>query len=247
MGDLLIDSELQYFPCSDPALAMRNIVLYREFYQFPSLSFAPSISRLPQFISAAPPPPPPSQPSQRPQRRQIRPFLLPLRQDLRHLLVEPGWAGVSILPTARQHPLLLRCLVESVRQLEDRSAAHQRFFVVIPDVHVHDVHRSIERGAAVVQVVDDRVPAALFAGEDDVDDAAFGAETAFVALFLEGEPRIAGDPVLEALGPPFDVAVAVEHVQDPVLAVEAGILREKVVVHLVIGGCVEVVDLGLGD
>lgn len=45
--------------------------------------------------------------------------------------------------------------------------------MVVFDVDVEDVHRSVERCAAGEEVVDDGIPTALFACEDDVYDAGF--------------------------------------------------------------------------
>ena len=84
-----------------------------------------------------------------------------------------------------RHPLVCHAIYESASE-GWRLAAHQRFFVVISDVDVDHVDGFVERGTAVVQVVDHRVPASLFAGEYHVDHAPFRAETALVAFFLEG-------------------------------------------------------------
>lgn len=52
---------------------------------------------------------------------------------------------------------------------------------------------------------------------------------------------------MPALRAPFDAFVALEHGQDAVGAVQALVFGEELVVHVGVGGGVEVVDVGLGD
>ena len=51
---------------------------------------------------------------------------------------------------------------------------------------------------------------------------------------------------MPALGSPLDVFVALEHRQDAVGAVQAGVFGEEFGVHARVGGGVEGVDVGLG-
>ena len=52
---------------------------------------------------------------------------------------------------------------------------------------------------------------------------------------------------MEALRAPFDIAVAVEHVENAIVAVEPLVLSLEFFVDLVVGGVVKGVDLRLGD
>lgn len=61
------------------------------------------------------------------------------------------------------------------------------------------------------------------------------------------QPRLADAPVLPALRTPLDAAVALEHVQDAVGTVEAWVFGFELFVHAVVGGDVEVVDVGRVD
>lgn len=62
-------------------------------------------------------------------------------------------------------------IIESVRQIQNGIAAQQRLFVIILNINVEDMHGPIERVALVHEVVDDGIPAALFTGDDHIDDA----------------------------------------------------------------------------
>ena len=52
---------------------------------------------------------------------------------------------------------------------------------------------------------------------------------------------------MPALGAPFDALVALEHGQDAVGAVESLVLLQQLLVHVLVRGGVEGVDVGLGD
>ena len=54
-------------------------------------------------------------------------------------------------------------------------------------------------------------------------------------------------PVLEPLGSPLQLAVPVEHVQDTVSAVQTLVFSGELLVHLVVGCCVEAVHVWLCD
>lgn len=107
------------------------------------------------------------------------------------------------------------------------------------------MHRPIQRRAPIQQIIHHRVPAALLARDHDVDDAGLDARAAAVGGVLEA--RAADGPVLPALRAPFHGAVALEHAEEAVGAVEARVLGEELGVHVVVGGRVEGVDVGLGD
>lgn len=190
------------------------------------------------------------QPGQSPQRRQIRILLLPIRQNLRNTLIKALTRRTRpILPAAGAMYLALRdsSLIQTIRKIQNRFSTQQRLFMVILDIDIEDMNRPVKGTTLVHEVVDNSIPAALFAGDDDIDDAGFGAQGALVALGDVVDARGAGNPVLEALGAPFQLSVAVEHVQDAVCAVETLVFAVQLLVHLVVGGRVEAVDVWLGD
>lgn len=175
---------------------------------------------------------------------------LPFGQDLRDLLIK-ALAGRArpILPALRAMDAMFRNggIIQPIRKIKNGLSTRQRFFMVIFDINIEDVHGVIERRALVHQVIDNSIPAAFLAGNDDIDDAALRAEGTFVALGEVVDARDAGYPVLEALGPPLQLAIAVEHVQDAVAAVQTLILAVELLVHLVVGSGVEAVHVWLGD
>jgi len=141
---------------------------------------------------------------------------------------------------------LLGCgLVQAERKVEDSFAANEGFFVVIPDVDVEDVDRTVELSALVVEVFQHSVEAALLARYNDVDDTRFSTLRAFV--FGVVQTRLARHPVLEALRVAFDVQVATEHVKQAVVGVERSVLTGKLIVDGAVGSAIEVVDVRLRD
>jgi hypothetical protein len=188
----------------------------------------------------------PLNPRQTPQRGHLRPPLLPCRQDLRDLLVEPAprSATTSIPPRRSMRlPFPPRRLVQTQRQIQNGLPAHQRLLVVIPNIDVEHVHWPIHPPTLIVQVFEYGVEAALLARNDHIGDAGLGAREALIPLVLQ--PWFPGDPVLEALGEGFDVEVAAEHVEQAVVRVEGGVLRGQLVVDRAVGGAVKLVDVGL--
>lgn len=99
-----------------------------------------------------------------------------------------------------------------------------------------------------IHTFEDGVPAALLAGDDDIDDAlldAFAAAAADGAA--AGEARHANLPVLPAFGKALYVAVAVQHVEQAIGRVQALVLGFELAEHIVISGRVEGVDVWLVD
>lgn len=187
------------------------------------------------------------EPCQRPKRGKIRPLFLPASQDIRYALVKANpSATLAPVPTL----WTLQCLfffcgfIESVRQVENGPAADQGFLVVIFDVDVEDMNWPIKWTAPVEQVVYDSIPASLLTSDDNVNHASLDALCASVFLVIDA--RHANAPVLPALGIPFSVPVAIQHVENSVGAVQTGILGLELAIHGVVGDAVEAVHIGLG-
>lgn len=119
--------------------------------------------------------------------------------------------------------------------------------MVILDIDIEDMNGVIERGALIHQIIDNSIPAALLACDNDIDNAALRSNRTLVTLREVVDTRDTRHPVLESLGPPLQLAVAVEHVQDAVSAVQTLVFSRELLVHLVVGGCVEAVHVWLGD
>lgn len=115
--------------------------------------------------------------------------------------------------------------------------------MVVLDVHVEDMDRTVQLATFIMQVFEDSIKAALFAGNDNVDNARLGALEAFV--FAVVEARFARDPVLKAFGEALDVEIAAQHVQQAIVGVKGRVLFGKLIVNGAIGGAVEVVDVWL--
>ena len=188
----------------------------------------------------------PLHPRQTPQRRHLRPPLLPCGQNLRDLLVKSAPRGPTTTVPARGSmclPFPPRSLVQTQRQIQNRLPAHKRLLVIIPNIDVENMHRPVQFPTLVVQIFKHGIEAALLARNHHIGDAGLGPREALIALVLQ--PRFAGDPVLEALGEGFDVEVAAKHVEQTVVRVEGGVLCCQLVVDGAVGGAVEVVDVGL--
>lgn len=138
-------------------------------------------------------------------------------------------------------------LIQMIGQIKNRLSTSQGLLVVILDIDIEDMNGVIERVALIHQIVNNSIPTALFTGDDDIDDSTLRSDRTLVALGEVVDARDARDPVLEPLGPPLQLAVAVEHVQDAVAAVQTLVFAAQLFVHLVVGGRVEAVHVWLGD
>lgn len=118
-----------------------------------------------------------------------------------------------------REPFLLGGLVEGICQFQNGSTADQGLFVVVSDVDIEDVDRSVQWSPPVEQVVHDGIPASFFASEYDINNASFGPDSTFISSVKCIEPGSAGNPVVKPLRAPFDVAVAIEHIQDTVVSI----------------------------
>ena len=119
--------------------------------------------------------------------------------------------------------------------------------MVVADVDVEDMYRPVERCASIEEVVDNSIPAALFACKYHIDYTAFCASSAFVSAIQRVHPTGTHIPVVESFRSPFNPPVAIEHVQYPVISVKSSVLRLEFGVHSVVGGGVEIVNLRLRD
>lgn len=104
--------------------------------------------------------------------------------------------------------------------------------MVISDVDIEHVDRSIESRALVHKIVYDGIPTPLLAGDDDVDRTSFCAQSTFVAFRHVVHSRHSGNPVLETLRAPFQIPIAIKHVQKAIITVESFVLGEELVIHL---------------
>lgn len=117
--------------------------------------------------------------------------------------------------------------------------------MVILDIDIENVDRSIESASLVVQVLQDGIKAAFFASNDDIDDARFGTFRTLVGGMFQ--PWLAWHPILEPLGVLLDCEIATEHVQQPIGRIQASILRRQLIVHVLVCSAVEVVNVRLVD
>lgn len=83
--------------------------------------------------------------------------------------------------------------------------------MVILDVDVEDMDRTIQLAALVVQILEHGIEAAFLAGNHNIDYARLGTLEALVLTVIEA--RFARHPILKTLGKALDVKVAAQHVQ----------------------------------
>jgi len=188
------------------------------------------------------------EPSQRPQSGKIGPPLLPFSQDIRNSFIKClSGSAQSNFPSTGTFvvPFLLGYFVQRISQVQNGSSTHQRLLVIVTDVDVEDVNRSVERGTTVMQVVDDSIPAPLLTRDNHIHHPAFSAYRAFVPFLLMVQSRVPRNPILESLGSPLYIPVPGQHVQDAIVAVESRILRQELVVHLCVRCRVEGINVGL--
>jgi hypothetical protein len=115
--------------------------------------------------------------------------------------------------------------------------------MVILDVHIEDMNRSVQLAAFVVEVFKHSIKAPLFASDNHIGDTRLSSLEAFVLGMFQ--TRLARHPVLEPLWEAFDVQVAAQHVQQAVVSIERGVLRRKLIMYGTVRGTVEVIDIGL--
>ena len=188
------------------------------------------------------------EPSQTPERGHVGPSLLPGSENVRNALVETGSSSATTgLPSAIAMLLsLLGCgFIQAERKVENRFAANEGFFVIIPDVDVEDMNRAVQLATLVVEVFKHSIEAALLTGYHYIDDTGLCALRALVFCVIQ--TWFTRHPVLEALRVAFDVQVATKHVKQTVVGIEGSILAGQLIVDGAVGGAVEVVDIGLCD
>jgi hypothetical protein len=188
------------------------------------------------------------EPSQTPERGHVGPALLPGSQYVRNALVKTRSSSAATgLPSALAMLLsLLGCgFIQAERKVENRFAANERFFVVVPNVDVEDVDRAVQLAALIVEVFQHSVEAALLASDDNIDDTGLCALRALV--FGVVQTWFARHPILEALRVAFDVQVATKHVEQTVVGIEGSVLTGQLIVDGAVGSAVEVVHIGLCD
>ncbi len=188
------------------------------------------------------------EPSQTPERRHVGPSLLPGSKYVRNALIKArSSSSATRLPStvAMLFSLFSCSFVQAERKIENSFASNEGFFMIVPNVNIEDVNRSVQLSALVVEVFKHSIKTALFAGYHHIDDARLRALRTFVFRVIQ--TWLARHPVLEALRVTFDVQIATKHIEQTVVGIEGGILTGKLIVNGAVGGAVEVVDVGLCD
>jgi len=144
-------------------------------------------------------------------------------------------------------PFLTGSIVQAIRQLQNGAPTDKRFLVVVANINVKNVHRPVERCATLKKILDHSIPTPLLTREYHIHNASLCPICALVATIQWLEPTRTNNPVVEPLGTPFDATVAIQHVENTIVAVQSLVLCLQLLVDLVIGGVVEGVDLRLGD
>jgi hypothetical protein len=103
-------------------------------------------------------------------------------------------------------PFFSSSFVQGQSQIKDGLASNESLFVVIFDVHVEHVHRSIELAALVVKIFKHGIEATLLTCDDDVGNTGLRALETFVLGVLQ--TGLSRYPVLKSLWETFDVEVA---------------------------------------
>lgn len=186
-----------------------------------------------------------SKPSQSPYRREIWPSLLPLPDDLGHSLIETTSTGSvsTVKASGITLSLLHGGLIQRVSQVQDAPTSHQRLFVIIFDVNIDDVHRSVQGRTSTHKIINNGIPASFLTSDYHVYYPSFYPFT--TSIFVVFYSRYSNMPVLPPLRAPLDIPVSLKHVQEPIGTVETRVLGFQFFVHAIVGCLVELVDVGL--
>ncbi|KAI6761205.1 hypothetical protein HG531_001758 [Fusarium graminearum] len=126
-----------------------------------------------------------------------------------------------------------RC-IQGIGKIQDTLTTNGSLLVIILDLNIDDMDRSVKGRASVHEVIHNGVPASFFAGNDNIDQATLSTLAATVLSVLQA--RHTNLPILPALWAPFDPAITIQHIQDTIILIQSSVLGLKFLEHAVASG-----------